>query len=49
MEDWEQFFDEKSRRRADKELRRKRERVLNVAILIVFALAAIAVLFLLKS
>ena len=36
MEDWEQFFDEKSRRRADKERRRRRRRFLRVSGLVLF-------------
>jgi len=38
VEDWEQFFEEKSRRRADVERRRARERALKTAI----ALALVA-------
>lgn len=48
MEDWEQFFDEKSRRRADKERRRRRERFTKFALLGTSILAAIAIVLWLR-
>jgi hypothetical protein len=50
VEDWEQFFVEKSRRRADKERfeqrRHRRQTILAVAMVAVLILAAIAALVL---
>jgi hypothetical protein len=42
VEDWEQFFQEKSRRRADKGRRQTRVRALKAAIIIALAAAAAA-------
>jgi hypothetical protein len=46
VEDWEQFFEEKSRRRADKGRRKTRVRALKAAILIALAAAAAGSLYL---
>lgn len=48
MEDWESFFDEKSRRRAGKERRRRRERFTKFALVGVFILAATVIVMLLR-
>jgi hypothetical protein len=42
VEDWEQFFQEKSRRRADKERRRRRHLVVNSIAMLFLATIAIA-------
>lgn len=48
MEDWEQFFDEKSRRRAGKERQRRLARLARFALIGVFILAAVVILVLLR-
>jgi hypothetical protein len=42
VEDWEQFFDEKSRRRADKDRRKVRVRNIKTAMIVALAAAAAA-------